>query len=181
VWTGLAVALALRDLTGVAVMLKWPNDLRLHGRKLGGIILDMVVQGPRSRFVAGLGVNVGDWPPDMPADLCASSIALPADPRRWTTLSHLAGAILRRWDDELPRFLESGWPGYRESYHEVDDLEGRQIRLQCGRETLHGISKGIDDEGALILRTNEGETRKLLAGDVHITGTSRRKGDHAAR
>ncbi len=181
VWTGLAAVLALRDLTGAPVMLKWPNDLRLHGRKLGGIILDMVVQGPQSRLVAGLGVNVGAWTPDMPVDLRAASIALAPEPRRWSTLSHLAGAILLRWDDELPRFLESGWPAYRDSYHEVDDLDGREIRLQCGRETLSGVSAGIDDEGALMLRANDGATHKLLAGDVHITGTSPREDEHAAR
>jgi len=181
VWTGLIATLVLRDLSGAPVMLKWPNDLRLHGRKLGGLILDMVVQGPHTRLVAGLGLNVGELPPDMPAALRAASVALSPDPSRWSTLSHLTGAILDRWDHELPRFLTDGWPAYRDAYCTVDDLAGREIRLQSGRESLRGEPLGIDEEGALRLRTADGATRVLLAGDVHITETTRREGDHAAR
>jgi BirA family biotin operon repressor/biotin-[acetyl-CoA-carboxylase] ligase len=181
VWTGLVATLVLREATGLPVRLKWPNDLRLHGRKLGGLILDMVVQGPRTRFVAGLGVNVGEPAPDLPADLLATSVALAPDPHRWSSLAHLAGAILRRWDEELPRFLDLGWDGYRDAYREVDDLAGREISLQHGPEILRGEPLGIDREGALLLRTPDGETRTLLAGDVHILETTRREGDHAAR
>jgi len=181
VWTGLTATLALRDLCGAPVRLKWPNDLRLDGRKLGGIILDMVVQGPRSRLVAGIGVNTGARTGDVPEALREIAVALIPDPPRWSHLSHLAGAVLRRWEDELPRFLADGWPAYRECYDEVDDLAGMDIRLQSGRETLRGTSLGIDDEGALRLRTTDGGVRTLLAGDVHITGIARREGDHAAR
>ncbi|MBC8423346.1 biotin--[acetyl-CoA-carboxylase] ligase [bacterium] len=181
VWTGLVATTALRDLTGVPVMLKWPNDLRLRGRKLGGIILDMVVQGPHTRFVAGLGITVGEPPADMPADVREAAAALTPDPPHWSTLSHLAGAILTLWDNELPRFLDTGWAAYRAAYRAVDDLAGREIRLQSGRESLCGEPLGIDEGGALLLRTADGATHTLLAGDVHITETSRREGDHAAR
>ncbi len=171
VWTGLIAVQSLRDLTGEPIRLKWPNDLRLHGRKLGGILLDMVVRGAQSRFVAGIGVNVGDWAPDMPDDLRQTSVALQPAPERWLFLSHLAGTIMRRWDAEVPRFLEAGWSEYRDAFNEVDDLSGRRIALTCGHETLMGIAEGIDDDGALKLRTPDGELRRLHAGDVHITGT----------
>ncbi len=171
VWTGLSAVQSLRELTGEPIRLKWPNDLRLHGRKLGGILLDMIMRGTQSRFVAGIGVNVGDWGPRMPADLRDTSIALQPAPERWSTLSHLAGAIMRRWEAEAAHFLEAGWPEYRDAFEAVDDLAGRRIVLACGRETLTGVAEGIDDDGALKLRLDDGGLHRLHAGDVHITDT----------
>lgn len=171
VWTGLIAVLALRDLTGEPVRLKWPNDLRLHGRKLGGILLDMVVRGAESRFVAGLGINVGDWTDAMPADLRRLATSLPPVPGRWSSLAHLAGAILQRWDAEAPRFLAEGWAPYRADYDAVDELADRHIALVTGAETLSGLARGIDDDGALRLEDVDGCTHRLLAGDVHITDT----------
>lgn len=168
VWTGLTAATALRELTGEPVRLKWPNDLRLHGRKLGGILLDMVVRGAESRFVAGLGVNVGDWTGEMPAELRRLATALHPHPGRWSSLAHLAGAILRRWDAEAPRFLAEGWDAYRDEWDAADDLAGRRIALVRGAETLTGLARGIDADGALILEGADGRTRRLHAGDVHI-------------
>jgi len=171
VWTGLSAVLTLRELTGEPICLKWPNDLRLHGRKLGGILLDMIMRGAQSRFVAGIGVNVGDWGPDMPVDLRKTSIALQPASGRWSTLSHLAGAILNRWAVEAPHFLDVGWSEYRDAFEAVDDLAGRRVVLTCGRETLTGLAEGIDDDGALRLRAADGELHRLHAGDVHITDT----------
>ena len=171
VWTGLIAALALRDLSGEPVRLKWPNDLRLRGRKLGGILLDMVVRGAETRFVAGLGVNVGDWSDEMPAELRRIATSLAPSPRRWSSLAHLAGAILRRWDAEVLRFLVEGWAAYRDDYDAVDELAGRRIVLTRGNETLAGLVRGIDDDGALRLEGPDGRVDRWLAGDVHIVDT----------
>ena len=172
VWTGLMTVLAVREYFGEPVMLKWPNDLRLHGRKLGGIILDMIMQGGRSRLVAGLGVNLGELPTDMPDDLRKVATALPPRPGGRGATSRLAGAILKRWDAQLPRFLEAGWDAFADDYTAVDDLAGREIELVRGDERLRGTASGIDGEGALLLRDDDRTTQRLLAGDVHVTGLS---------
>ncbi|MBK9302763.1 MAG: biotin--[acetyl-CoA-carboxylase] ligase [bacterium] len=168
VWTGLTAVLALEELTGLPVRLKWPNDVFLGGRKLGGILLDFMVLTPRPRLVAGLGLNVGRLPPDLPPDVRARAAVLPPDPARWRTLGELAGAVLRRWDDGLERFLGAGWDEYRADYERVDELAGRRVALASGSERREGLALGIDGTGALLLRHGDGRVSAALAGDVHI-------------
>ncbi len=170
VWTGLTAVLALEELTGLPVRLKWPNDVFLHGRKLGGILLDFMVLTPRPRLVAGLGLNVGRLPADLPPDVRARAAILPPDPARWRTLGDLAGAVLRRWEDGRERFLSAGWDDFRSDYDRVDELAGRRVALASGGERREGLAVGIDDTGALLLRHGDGRVSTALAGDVHVLG-----------
>lgn len=168
VWTGVVAAQALTRLTGSQVRLKWPNDLRLDGRKLGGILLDLVLQGPRPRLVAGLGLNVGSLPPDLPDDARARAAALPTAPARWSTLADLAGAVLRRWDAEVGAFLAGGWAVWSDAFDAIDELAGRRVRLDGAGEAVAGIACGIDANGALLLKGPDGGIVPALAGDVHV-------------
>jgi len=164
VWTGLIAAEAVRDLTGLPVRLKWPNDLLLGGRKLGGMILDLVQRGPERLLVAGLGVNIGAWPEELPPDVRARAAALPAD---WRP-ADVAGAVLARHDAELPAFLAGGWPAFRGRLDAADALRGRRVRVQEGTAAGEAEALGIDDDGALRLRDAAGAERAVLAGDVHL-------------
>lgn len=164
VWTGLIAVEAIRGLTGLPVELKWPNDLLLEGRKLGGLILDLVQRGPQRLLVAGLGVNIGAWSADTPADVRARAAALPADVRP----AAVAGAVLARHDAELPAFLDGGWPAFRARLDARDCLRGRPVRLHEGEAVVAGTAEGIDDDGALTLRGADGRRRTVLAGDVHL-------------
>jgi len=164
VWTGLIVASSVRDLTGEDVRLKWPNDLWLDGRKLGGMILDLVQRGPERLLVAGLGLNVGPWSFGTPVDILARASSL--DPG--VQLSTLAAAILRRHHQEQAVFMAEGWPVFRDLFDELDILRDRMIELSDVRGIRRGRASGIDDEGALILEI-DGARESILAGDVHIT------------
>ncbi|MDO9694675.1 MAG: biotin--[acetyl-CoA-carboxylase] ligase [Candidatus Latescibacteria bacterium] len=170
VWTGLTAVLALEEMTGLPVRLKWPNDVFLGGRKLGGILLDFMVLTPRPRLVAGLGLNVGRLPADLPPDVRARAAVLPVNPARWRTLGELAGAVLRRWQDGMERFLDVGWDEYRCDFDRVDELAGRRVELVSGGERREGLAIGIDDTGALLLRHGDGRVSTALAGDVHVLG-----------
>lgn len=174
VWTGLMAAAAVGEQTGLPVRLKWPNDLHLEGRKLGGMILDLVQRGPDRLLVAGLGLNVEPWPADTPPEIRAAATALPAGRR--TTPAALAGAVLRRCDGELARFLDKGWEPYRRLYDELDVLLGRDVVLTAPDGTVAGVARGIDDDGALRLEGPSGTVRTALAGDVHVTSIGGEEG-----
>jgi len=164
VWTGLLAAEAVGALTGLPVRLKWPNDLWLDGRKLGGMILDLVQRGPDRLLVAGLGVNIGPWPAAMPPQVRARAVSLPADVRP----AAVAGAVLSRHDAELPGLLAGGLAAFRPRLDAADCLRGRPVRLQEADGEVRGTALGIDDDGALILAADDGSRRVVLAGDVHL-------------
>ena len=173
VWTGLMAVAVVGELSGSPVRLKWPNDLYLEGRKLGGMILDLVQRGPERLLVAGLGINVGPWPEGMPAEVRSLATTLPEGEA--TTTAMLAQLVLRRCDDEIDRFLAEGWDPYRELYETLDHLRDREVVLTAPGGTVRGLARGIDDAGALQLETDDGSIRSVLAGDVHIAGIGERE------
>ena len=160
--TGLVLAeTAARHLPDTEVALKWPNDLLVGGRKAAGIL----VEGAGGAAVVGVGVNV-DWRGvDRPEELgFATSLAEAAghDVDRWRLLAGFLGVFSRRYEQwqELPAaFLD----GYRQRCATL----GRQVRV-AGLDgvAVEGAAVDIDRTGALVVRTEAGQTMSFNAGDV---------------
>jgi BirA family biotin operon repressor/biotin-[acetyl-CoA-carboxylase] ligase len=159
----LAVGAALADAlepAGTAIGLKWPNDLRLGPAKLGGILIETVLQGPQVQaVVVGVGLNLDD-PPSDPGQPAAGLRRL--DPR-WTPASALACAgpalvaLLNAWPRE-------GWRAWQARFDARDVLRGQGVRAG----TLEGTVDGVDAEGALRLRDAAGVVHTVAAGEVHL-------------
>ena len=144
---GLAAARAIRGITGVDVRIKWPNDLWVRDRKLGGIL----VEGRGGTLTIGVGVNLatppgGDTlrtPPVGLRDVAPASVSR----------SEVLGAILRSLRDALGR----GGAALREDEHgllaALDVLCARRIRVEPGPT---GVARGIDRAGRLTVETPDG-------------------------
>jgi BirA family biotin operon repressor/biotin-[acetyl-CoA-carboxylase] ligase len=164
---GVAIAEALREITGLPVEIKWPNDVLAPGgtRKLAGILVEGSAAGGRfDHAVFGYGINVraAAYPPELrdratsleeelgkpvdPAAILDSTLAA-LDARYDDLLEGRSGAVLERW-----RALA---PGAR----------GRRVRWTATGVTRTGVSAGIDDMGALLVDTGAGQDR-VVAGEV---------------
>lgn len=168
---GIAAAEALRALGADTVRLKWPNDLvTIDGdalRKLGGVLVEAGLQEGRPRAVVGLGVNVR-----MPTT-AASDIDQP-----WTDLRALLGdalpprnrvaaAVLATLAEHLDRFDAEGLAPFLPRFAALDALRDTEIVATIGDRALAGVAAGIADDGALRLRTDDGE-QLLRAGEVSV-------------
>lgn len=169
---GVAAAEALHALGATEVDLKWPNDLVIddaHGvlRKLGGVLIEGGLQDGRPRAVIGLGLNVR-----MPAD-AAAAIDQP-----WTDLQALLGArtpsrnvvaatLLSRLASALRTFDAAGLRPFLPRFEARDALRDLQVTARIGEREVLGIASGLDDDGALVLRTRDGPLR-LHAGEVSV-------------
>ena len=158
----LAAGLALIEAIDIAVpgqplMLKWPNDLMLLGRKLGGILLER----SGDRIAVGFGVNLAKAPalPDRQAADLDSAIK----PQAFVPL--LVGSfarVLALWRTSEPALLAQAWlarahpAGTCLSVHSASD------------EVVSGRFEGIEVDGALILRRDDGEVDIVRAGDVSL-------------
>lgn len=169
VWVGLIVAEALAEKYEIDIRLKWPNDLLVAGRKLGGVLLDRSGPETAGRIVAGLGLNLRGRRNDFPSELRGRATSLQEHLHRQPSLAEVAGLILKRLGDEVPRFLTAGWATYRRSYSRRDWLAGRRVTLPIGQGDVPGFVAGIDEKGALLVVTASGITHTLQAGDVHLT------------
>lgn len=169
----LAVCDAVEEMTGLRLALKWPNDLLLEGRKVGGILTEGAFVGGRLAHAVvgvGLNVNVEFGAPEEGADaqelanLGEEATSLMCRLGRPVDRNALLLAILEGVDDRYWRLAE-GERFHGEWSRRLATL-GQRVRVQAGAETLLGVAEGVDEGGALLLRGEDGEVRRILAGDV---------------
>jgi BirA family biotin operon repressor/biotin-[acetyl-CoA-carboxylase] ligase len=158
--TGVATAEAVRRTAGVEVGLKWPNDVLVDERKVGGILVERVDEGGRAGAVVGIGINVSQSREELPVPE-ATSLALVADAPvdRWELLQALGDELGRRYDD-----LAAG-ADLREPYLTRCVTLGQQVRVAVPGGEVTGEATTIDQDGRLVVHTAEGEEH-LGAGDV---------------
>lgn len=162
----LATADLMRALApGVAVGLKWPNDVLLGGAKVAGILLESFPGTHRPRLAIGIGVNLADAPPPPETRLPAISVfaATGRAPEPEAALDILAAA-LDRW---LRLDAVQGFGPVREAWLADAVGLGQRIEARLPRETLSGVFEDVDADGALILATPEGR-RRIAAADIHL-------------
>ncbi len=146
----LAAGVAVARAVGEDARLKWPNDVRIGGRKLCGIIGELAPSG--SYVVVGIGVNVGHDAGELPDDLGATSIKIErgSAPRR----DDLCAAILR----ELAAVVGSD---FMDSYRGLCETIGAGVRVESPDGSFTGRATSVRDDGALVVGDHV-----VMAGDV---------------
>jgi len=156
----LAAADACDDVAGVRPGLKWPNDLVVDDRKLGGILAEVPEAGA---VVVGLGLNVlWETPPAQLADI---GVALNQLVGRSVDREQLLAAILanlaRRYA-AVTRSPEELAADYRDECATI----GRRVRVELPSETFHGLAVAVNEDGQLVVEDDGGSVRTVTAGDV---------------
>ena len=164
---GIACARALRGVGLQGLRLKWPNDLIVDGRKLGGILLEHRGEGGGGcRVVIGVGINV------RMAVVQAAEVA-----QAWINLdealggpvarNELAIALLRDLVAMLRDYAAQGFAPLAAEWRELDAVFERPVRVLMGERELLGIARGVDDQGALIVDA-AGQRHLLNGGEVSL-------------
>jgi len=173
---GVAVAECVADLLGDAgrVDLKWPNDVRIDGKKACGILVELASEGARPAFaVLGIGVNLNVDPAGFPDEFRDRATSLAAASGRAVDRV----AFTQRLYDTLERVLDlhaaQGFAGVRPRFDAFFRTSGRRARvLEPAGTSLEGVVAGVDADGALRLRGPAGE-RRVLAGEVTLLPEAR--------
>lgn len=164
----LAAADAVEETAGLPVALKWPNDLIVvrgeSWRKLGGLLAEGGFSGDRLEYViVGVGVNV-NVPPEVLPDLAPDATSVLAETGRETD----RGVLLDRFLDGVGGRYARWRAGERPWAEWVARLAtlGRPVRVVTPEGERQGVAEGVDEEGALLLRTPDGNLHRIRAGDV---------------
>lgn len=158
---GVAVAEALAPFLPVEgfVELKWPNDILVRGKKLGGILIESEILEDRlSWVVLGVGVNVVTAP-DYAISLQAAGAR---DVTVESILEAVCGALLH-W---IQVWREDGFGPVRKAWLRRAHGMGEALTARLPRETLEGVFAGLDDQGALLLDIGGGDVLRITAGEV---------------
>jgi BirA family transcriptional regulator, biotin operon repressor / biotin---[acetyl-CoA-carboxylase] ligase len=161
-WSGLslAVGVALAESLHGEIALKWPNDLWLRGRKLGGILVETASVADARYAVIGMGLNI-----EPPA---AEGLSTPAAALREllpaatpaSTLQALALPLVQA----LRQFELQGFAPFAPRFAARDALRSRQVRLSDGRE---GLCQGVNEAGALMVQTAQG-LQAVVSAEVSV-------------
>ena len=163
---GLAARDAVVDSTGLAVDLRWPNDLLVNGKKFCGILTEMQAEADRLRHVVvGIGINVNHT--KMPAELEGIATSLRRAGVRAYSRLEIVVNLLRAFDRYYNRLLEEGAAPIVARFSEVSSYaQGKRVRVAMPREEISGVTAGLDAMGCLLVRRDDGEVVPVLAGDV---------------
>ncbi len=167
----LMAAVALAETTAAFIpgfaAIKWPNDIMVGGKKLGGILTELSCDAERVHYaILGIGVNLNFSLEVMPEEIR----------RRATSVLALTGqsvsreSFLRRLIQDLDRcygVLEaSGFGAIAARWEARFDLRGRRVRVEMLGQEIVGRAKGLDAEGALLVENESGAVQRIIAGDV---------------
>lgn len=165
---GVAVARALERAHGIAVGVKWPNDVMAAGRKLGGILVESATSGEvLSWIVIGIGINLLVVRA-LPDEVARHAISLEA----LGVKAIDRHALLNALHEEVMRVTTELGTGdgraMREAFAALDVLRDRRVSVnEGGRVLLSGIARGIDPSGALLVE-REGERVSVRVGSVRL-------------
>ncbi|HEX5482467.1 MAG TPA: biotin--[acetyl-CoA-carboxylase] ligase [Terriglobia bacterium] len=163
---GLAARRAVENASGLAPDIRWPNDLLLNGRKMGGILTEMNAELDRIHFVViGIGLNVNHV--EMPPDLTSIATSLRIESRRVLSRIHLLAVLLKELQHFYSLLLEGGGAAIASQWETASSFaRGKRIRVSRSSGHSFGITQGLEPSGALRVRYDDGREEPLISGEI---------------
>ena len=166
---GVAAAETVASYCPRGVGLKWPNDVRIGGRKVCGILTEMRMAGGKIDAIAvGIGMNVNITGAGFDPALRDTATSLREETGSELSRADVALLLYDRFEKWYEIFLGKGFAAVREAWLARSEMGGRRIRVLFGDQTEEGVVAGIDLDGALLLTGENGTVRRVTAGDATI-------------
>jgi len=163
---GLSAHAAVEAVTGLAVDLKWPNDLMIHGKKLGGILTEMHAEPAQVRFViVGIGLNVNQE--SFSSELAPIATSLRIETGKQQSRLELLVRLLREFESDYNRLLREGVTSIVTKFEGLSSYaKGKRVQVTNGAENYAGVTAGLAPDGLLQVKRDDGKLVTVLAGDV---------------
>jgi BirA family transcriptional regulator, biotin operon repressor / biotin---[acetyl-CoA-carboxylase] ligase len=159
-------------LEGAPARIKWPNDVVVRGRKLGGVLVETpIISGRLAYVILGIGVNLNVQPPELTTALggnAEGAVSLHEVLCREVDRNVFAAALLNRLEKWHHTFLTRGPDAVRAAWLARDALHGRRLEARTEGAICVGWPRGIDSDGSLILEDDAGQSRHIFAGAVRV-------------
>ncbi len=167
---GVAAARAITEAAGVSPGLKWPNDLLVDDRKVGGILAEMSGQQDGiDHVILGVGINVGAGPDLFPPELRDRAVSLARCAAREVSRIDLCRWLLVALEEVYLRLAAGESAAVLEEWRRASITLGRRVAVILPAETVVGQALDLSPDGGLVLALPGGGTRTFLAGEVSLT------------
>ncbi len=166
----LAVAETLRDLYGLKVETKWPNDVMVDNKKVCGILAEMSSMGEHLKFVVlGIGVNANfNVRETFPEELQKSVISLHDVLGKKVKREQIFKKLLEKLENLYTCFLQGGFVQILEEWKKLASFLGRQVEVLSDSQKWTGTALNVEEDGSLILKLDDGTVKRFLSGDITL-------------
>jgi BirA family biotin operon repressor/biotin-[acetyl-CoA-carboxylase] ligase len=165
--TAVVVAEALRSLTGLSAIIKWPNDILIDGKKVAGILTEMSTEMDAiDHIVVGLGLNVNT--PDFPVDIRDKATSIFIETGKHFPRARFIHEYLKWYEEYYEIFKRIGFEPIIKRWKELTNIIGKRITVEMISKKYSGEVQDIDKDGVLILKDNTGKSHRIIFGDVTL-------------
>ncbi len=158
---------ALIRLLSIPVSIKWPNDLMVNDRKIGGILTEIKADMDKIAYaVIGVGININLDIESLPKEVKVIATSVKRETGKQFSRTTVALEVLREFEKWYEILLMKGKRDILEQWREYSSTIGSKVKVSMGNSVYKGIAEEIDDEGLLIVKLPDGSYMKVDAGDI---------------
>ena len=165
---GLSMCCSIRQITGLDVGIKWPNDLVIHNKKVCGILCEMVKTKNELAVIVGIGVNVNSkkFPDDLPY---ATSLYLESN--KVVSRERIIEKFLSDFEKKYKLYIQTcSLVNFIEEYKNFCINLNKQVKIIERQEEFIGMVRDIDQDARLIVEKEDGSVMSILSGEVSVRG-----------
>lgn len=165
----LSIIQGLEKETGIKAGIKWPNDIVLDNKKLCGILTEMNAEMDTINYiVVGMGMNINQT--SFPSDISSIATSLRMHCGEVFGRKKIMACILNYFEGNYEAYIREGLKPMLPMLKECSVVLGKHIRLVSPDGEREGTAIDMDDQGGLIVRLDNGETIRVISGDVSVRG-----------
>lgn len=162
-----ATADAIQKFSGLLPLIKWPNDILLHDRKVAGLLNEIHSEMDRIHFVIlGIGVNLNMSEKMFSKEIRSVATSLKIEMGQTISRKAFLQSLLQELEKWYTIFIKEGNAIILKAWRDRAHIKGRRVKVTSFGEKLVGMAVDVDSDGALILKTEEGERKRVVAGDI---------------
>ena len=166
---GVSLVEAVENFTGLKPFVKWPNDLLLNSKKFCGILSEVEFENGKIKFIIlGIGININHKMNEFPEEFRAQATSLRIESESQIDRVDFLAEILLRLEENLNNMKESGFHNILKKWKKKCPQFEKEVVIVQDDKQYRGTFEELDDAGCLLLRTNNGELKKIVAGDVNF-------------
>jgi BirA family biotin operon repressor/biotin-[acetyl-CoA-carboxylase] ligase len=163
---GVAVASAIRE-SGITPQLKWPNDILIAGRKVGGILTEALFDKRQIEYaVLGIGINVNTEEEAFPASIRNLASSLQLSLGKAVSRNDLLQTLLCQFEQWYESLNTGPFETILETWSEFDTTLGRLVEVFLPERRVVGVAEALQSDGALLVRDKRDGLHRIVAGDV---------------
>lgn len=163
----LAIARAIRREYDIGALIKWPNDIFIGSKKVAGILQKISVEGEKINYVVlGLGIDANIDVNELPEELQVIATSLNDETGETVDRAKLLARVLKEFELRLLQLEDGEYETIVREWKSLSITLNRRVHVKTLRKTFKGEAIDIDQHGALVIRKDNGEIERVIAGDL---------------